>query len=165
LCKLYYTKKIFKHKEFQIDSNVTLLGINNIKIGKGFYAASGVRLLSIDAGKIIIGENVSFNYDCYLSSIGGNKVEIGNDVLFGPFVVVINDNHKYNKGQLIREQIWESKDIIIGNNVWIGARAIILAGTTIGDGSVIAAGSVVTKNIDPYTVVGGVPAKKIKDIL
>jgi len=126
------------------------------------YAASGVRILSFEGGKIIIGKNVSFNFDCYVSSYKGN-ITIGDNVLFGPFVAVINDNHNFKKGQLIRDQDLLSKDIIIGNDVWIGARVIILAGTNIGDGAVIAAGSLVTKNVAPYTVVGGVPAKKIKD--
>lgn len=160
--KKYYSHKLFSDKEFSISTNVTLSGIINMKIGSGFIASSGVRLLSFQNGVIEIGKNVSFNYDCYLSSYRG-KVIIGDNVLFGPFVVVVNDNHNFKKGQLIRDQDLESKDIIIGNDVWIGARAVILAGTTIGDGAVIAAGAVVTKDVAPYTIVGGVPAKKIKD--
>lgn len=56
----------------------------------------------------------------------------------------------------------EKYGIIVGNDVWIGARTTILGGITIGDGAVIGAGAVVTKNVPPYTIVGGVPAKKIK---
>jgi virginiamycin A acetyltransferase len=55
-------------------------------------------------------------------------------------------------------------DVVIGNDVWIGYGAILVAGVTIGDGAVIAAGAVVTKDVPPYTVVGGVPAKLIKKI-
>jgi len=164
LRKLYYSKKLFKHNDFSISTNVTILGPSNMTIGTGFYAASGVRLLSFDHGKIIIGKNVSFNYDCYISS-SRKIVSIGDNVLFGPFVSIINDNHNFNKQQLIREQDTESKDIIIGNDVWIGARVIILAGVIIGDGAIIAAGAVVTKEVEPYTIVGGVPARKIKDRL
>lgn len=54
-----------------------------------------------------------------------------------------------------------SKKTIIGNILWIGARAIILSGVKIGDGAIIAAGAVVTKDVEPYTIVGGVPAKPI----
>jgi maltose O-acetyltransferase len=162
LRKLYYSRKLFKHNNFSIANNVTISGLTNMSIGTGFYAESGVRLLTFDKGKIIIGKNVSMNYDCYISS-SKKTISIGDNVLFGPFVTVINDNHNYKKQQLIREQDPESKDIVIGNDVWIGARAIILAGTIIGDGAIIAAGAVVTKEVEPYTIVGGVPAKKIKD--
>ena len=58
---------------------------------------------------------------------------------------------------------WDNKgDIIIGNDVWIGFEAVILAGVTIGDGAIIGARAVVTKDVPPYTIVGGVPAKPIK---
>lgn len=162
LRKLYYYKKLFNHWDFVILNKVLIIGVENIIIGKGFYAAQGVRLMSFEKGKIIIGKNVSFNFDCYLSSLKG-QVIIGDNVLFGPFVTIINDNHNFKKEQLIRDQSLDSKDIIIGNDVWVGARVVILAGTTIGDGAVIAAGAVVTKDVESYTVVGGVPARKIKD--
>ena len=58
---------------------------------------------------------------------------------------------------------WDNKgDIVIGNDVWIGYEAVILAGVTIGDGAIIGARAVVTKDVPPYTVVGGVPARQIK---
>lgn len=58
---------------------------------------------------------------------------------------------------------WDNKgDIVIGNDVWIGYEAVILAGVTIGDGAVIGARAVVTKDVPPYTIVGGVPARPIK---
>ena len=63
----------------------------------------------------------------------------------------------------INMQGHNEKDIIIGNDVWIGYGAQIMSGVTVGDGAVIAAGSIVTKDVLPYTVVGGVPAKKIKE--
>ena len=60
-------------------------------------------------------------------------------------------------------QSWDNKgDIIIGNDVWIGYEAVILAGVSIGDGAIIGARAVVTKDVPPYTIVGGVPAKSIK---
>ena len=60
-------------------------------------------------------------------------------------------------------EAWDNKgDIVIGNDVWIGYEAVILAGVTIGDGAVIGARAVVTKDIPPYTIVGGVPAKPIR---
>lgn len=58
---------------------------------------------------------------------------------------------------------WDNKgDIVVGNDVWIGYEAVILAGVTIGDGAIIGARAVVTKDVPPYTIVGGVPAKQIR---
>lgn len=95
-------------------------------------------------------------------SYKGN-ITIGDYVICEPFVAVINDNHNFKKEQLIRDQKLESKDILDGNDVWIGARVIIQTGTKIGDGAVFAVGAVVTKDLNSFTIVGGVPAKKIKD--
>ena len=72
----------------------------------------------------------------------------------------------YEEWQLKKEDVasaWDNKgDIVIGNDVWIGYEATILSGVTIGDGAIIGAKAVVTKDVPPYSVVGGVPAKKIK---
>ena len=92
------------------------------------------------------------------------KIKIGKDVLIGPQVMIIANNHKYNDlTKPINKQGEFSKGgIIIDDNVWIGARAIILDGVHIESGSVIAAGSVVTKNVEKNTIVGGNPAHFIK---
>ena len=58
--------------------------------------------------------------------------------------------------------MWNKGDIVVGNDVWIGYEAVILAGVTIGDGAIIATRAVVTKDVPPYTIVGGVPAKPIR---
>lgn len=72
--------------------------------------------------------------------------------------------HNYlNKNKLIKFQGHTERDIIIGDDVWIGYGAQIMSGVTIGRGAVVAAGAVVTKDIPPYEVWGGVPAKKIKE--
>ena len=72
----------------------------------------------------------------------------------------------FEKWGLERQQVakaWDNKgDIVIGNDVWIGYEAVILAGVTVGDGAVIGARAVVTKDVPPYTIVGGVPAKPIR---
>lgn len=97
------------------------------------------------------------------------KVLIGNHVITGPDVMFITGNHRIDCiGRYINDVKNDEKlpendlDIIVEDDVWIGARCIILKGVTIGKGSVIAAGSVVTKNVEPYSVVGGIPAKLIK---
>lgn len=89
-------------------------------------------------------------------------VSIGDNVLMGPDVKIITRNHGVPAaGLLIREQESIYSPVSIGNDVWIGANVVILPGVTVGDGAVIAAGAVVTKNVMPATIVGGVPAKLI----
>ena len=82
----------------------------------------------------------------------------------GPDVQIYTRNHRYDRIDIPMYEQGESeiKEVKIGNDVWIGARSIILPGVTIGDGAVIAAGSIVTKDVESYAVVGGNPAKIIK---
>lgn len=113
--------------------------------------------------KLLIGDNVSINRGCILHA--GGEICIGNDVLIGPEVIIYSQNHKYEDSSVnIRMQGYEKSKVVIGNNIWIGARTIILPGVTIGNNVVIAAGTVVTKDIDCNSVFAGVPAKKIKSL-
>lgn len=89
-------------------------------------------------------------------------IRIGNDVLIGAYVQVIDHQHGFNAGSLIREQRAVIKEVTIGNDVWIGAGAKILAGVQVGDGAVIGANAVVTKDVVANAVVGGVPAQVLR---
>ncbi len=103
----------------------------------------------------------------------GKYCSIGQDVLIGlgmhptnflstsPFFYSASTHHGF-KTFSTKQTFEEYKTTTIGNDVWIGARAIILDGIVIGNGAIVAAGSVVTKNVEPYSIVGGVPAKLIK---
>lgn len=136
------------------------------------------RNVTIDNKKCIsIGKNNTFAYNCYLSplklSIGNNnwigvnnvligKILIGSNVMTGPNVLIAGANHSYenlskpmNKGKII------VKGIIIEDDVWIGGNSTILDGIIIKKGSIIGAGSVVTKNVEEYSIVVGNPAKEI----
>lgn len=113
-----------------------------------------------DFGKNIhIGKNVFINAGCKFQDQGG--IEIGDGALIGHNVVMATLNHAEDpsdRGSMIPGKV------TLGKNVWIGSNATILAGTTIGDGAIIVAGAVVTKDVPANTVVGGVPAKVIKEI-
>ena len=111
---------------------------------------------------IFIGENSHVNHLCVLRAGETSKIVIGDNGLMGPGTMIFASNHNTKIGMLINSQPLVGKDVIIGNDVWIGANVTIVAGVTIGDGCVIAAGSVVTKDIPPYSIAGGVPAKVIK---
>lgn len=108
---------------------------------------------------IKVGKNVFINSGCCFQDQGG--IEIGDNVLIGQQVVIATLNHDLNP---IKRKNMVPSPVKIGNDVWIGAKAVILPGVTIGNGAVIAAGAVVTKDVPENSVVAGVPAKIIKKI-
>ncbi len=91
------------------------------------------------------------------------ECHIGNDVMMGTDVTIITRNHRHDRTDIpMRLQGFEEeKPVYIGNDVWLGDRAMIMPGVHIGSGSIIAAGSIVTKDIPDYSIVGGVPARII----
>lgn len=111
---------------------------------------------------IFVGKNTYINGGDLLASPNA-KIVIGNDCLISYYVHMRTDSHCYSDSKkLIREQGHREMDIKIGNDVWIGYGAQIMAGVTVADGCVIGAGAVVTHNTEPYGVYAGVPARKIK---
>ncbi|MBO5067563.1 MAG: transferase, partial [Clostridia bacterium] len=91
-------------------------------------------------------------------------VIIGNDVMMGPECIIYTRNHEFSNTDIPMNQqgFSEIKEVVIGNDVWIGGRVIILPGVHIGNGAIIGAGAVVTKDVPEYSIVGGNPAKVIK---
>lgn len=113
-----------------------------------------------DYGKNIrVGKNVFINTGCRFQDQGG--IVIGDGALIGHNVVLATLNHHEDPR---KRHILIPAPIVIGKNVWIGANATVVPGVTIGDGAVIAAGAVVTRDVPPNAVVGGVPARVIKEI-
>ena len=111
-------------------------------------------------GKFItIGKNVFINHGCSVLDLGGITIE--DDVLIGPNVQLITENHPINPAE--RKSLVLAS-VLIKKNAWIGAGAIILPGVAVGENSVVAAGAVVTKEVPDNTVVAGVPAKIVKDL-
>ncbi len=113
------------------------------------------------ADKISLGNRVFININCTI--LDGGQVNIGDDCLIGPNVQIITIDHDTNAQHRLEKHNY-ADDIFIGNNVWIGAGAIILSGVKIGDNSVIGAGSVVCKNVASHCLYAGNPAQKIKDL-
>lgn len=106
-----------------------------------------------------VGDNSGLGVRCQIG-----QAIIGNNVMMGPDVIFIHQNHRFSDVTLpmIESGFDEVQPITVEDNVWIGARAIILPGRTLGEGSIIGAGAVVTKDVAPYTVVGGNPARLIR---
>ena len=107
--------------------------------------------------QITFGRHVFINHHFTAMSIGG--IEIGDHVQIGPNVTIVTDNHDLKDRCVLR-----CRGVVIGNNVWIGAGAKIMPGVHIGGNAVIAGGAVVTKDVPADTVVGGNPAKVIREL-
>jgi acetyltransferase-like isoleucine patch superfamily enzyme len=108
---------------------------------------------------IQMGKNVFINHGCSFLDMGGITIE--DDVLIGPKVNIITENHPLdpaNRRALI------GKPVVIKRNAWIGAAATILPGVTVGENAVVAAGAVVSKDVPENSIVGGIPAKIIKTV-
>jgi chloramphenicol O-acetyltransferase type B len=139
------------------------------QIARGFY--SGIRVRLWAKNKIIIGRDFYIGRDSFIES----DVIIGNDVIWANRVALVGRyDHNYQQiGKPVRhaDQIrdknynWYGLNNVttIGDDVWVGYNTTILSGVNIGTGSIIAAGSVVTKDVEPYCIYAGVPAKKVKD--
>lgn len=122
---------------FHIEHGFTCVFGDNITIGDNFYANYNVQLLD------------------------PNRIEIGDNVLIAPNVIVPTAGHSLS-ADLRRQGLEFAKPIKIGNGVWLGAGAIVLPGVTIGDNAVIGAGAVVTRDIPPDCLAVGTPARVIK---
>jgi acetyltransferase-like isoleucine patch superfamily enzyme len=108
---------------------------------------------------ITIGKRVFINHACSFLDMGGIVIE--DDVLIGPKVNLITENHPLSPAD---RRALITKPIVIKRNAWIGAAATILPGVTIGENAVVAAGAVVSKDVPANTVVGGIPARHIKNL-
>jgi acetyltransferase-like isoleucine patch superfamily enzyme len=108
---------------------------------------------------IKIGKNVFINHACSFLDLGGITIE--DDVLIGPRVNLITENHPIDPAT---RRYLDLKCIVIRRNAWIGAGATILPGVTVGVNSIVAAGAVVTRDVPDNTIVGGVPAKVLRMI-
>ena len=133
---------------------------SSIIVGKHCMICRGAMLMAY-GGHITIGDHSTVNPYCVLYGHGG--LTIGNGVRIAAHTVIVPANHGYqDKETPIYQQPITAKGIVIEDDVWVGCGVRILDGVRIGKGSVIAAGAVVTKDIAPNSVVGGVPARLIK---
>ncbi len=144
-----------------------------IKIGgklRGFFAgkiiASVGKKINVEKGatfgrRLSIGNNSGLGVNCQIQG----TVSIGDNVMMGPDVLIYTTNHAFaDKTVPMQKQGYQpEKPVVIGNDVWIGSRVIILPGVHIGDGCIIGAGAVVTKDVPAYCVCAGNPAKVVKE--
>jgi maltose O-acetyltransferase len=109
---------------------------------------------------ITIGDDTGANRYCFIHAGGG--VEIGRNVMLGPFVTIYSQNHNWrDRAACINEQGRTRARVVIEDDVWLCAGSMVLPGVKVRKGTVVAAGAVVTRDTEPYSVVGGIPAVKI----
>ncbi len=136
------------------------------RIAKGF-PYNKVRILGLRMCGFTIGEKVFVGEDLIVVSIISEKsceLNIGNRVSIGPRVTLVLSSDA-NWSELMDQIDYVKSFIVLKDDCWLGAGVIVLPGVTIGKCSIVGSGAVVTKDVPPYTVVAGIPAKKIKDLI
>jgi acetyltransferase-like isoleucine patch superfamily enzyme len=134
----------------------------NISLGDNMVIKSGARICACNENATIsIGARTTFGYHSFI--FASEKIEIGEDCLIAPFVYFVDSDHSIDRSEKINLQPNQTAAITVGNDVWIGTGVKILKGVTIGDGAVIASGALVKDDVEPYSIVGGIPAKKISE--
>ena len=144
-----------------IEQNVQFLRFpKNISVGSDVIIKEGVKICSCNPNATIqIGNRTTVGYSTLI--FASERISIGSDCLIAPNVYIVDSNHRIDRGKKINEQQNETAPIVINNDVWVASGVTVLKGVIIGEGAVIAANSLVNKNIPPYEIWGGSPAKKI----
>lgn len=160
----FYLKflKLIRHHDNYLAMLLRYICLKNCAKSCGDNVAifSGVYLLNIH--NLEIGSNVSIHPLCYIDASGG--IRIGNDVSIAHNTTILSEEHIYSDLNInIKDQGCLQMETIIEDNVWIGAGSRILGGSLIRSGSIVAAGAVVKNEVKSNTIVGGVPAKIIKE--
>jgi virginiamycin A acetyltransferase len=158
---IYFVNKV------EVKNNVVLSGFSHGMQNVTFEGKNAVQDRGNFSGNIKIGYATTLGYNNFLHGnvTIGKYCQIGSDVAIHTTNHPVNYMSTYINKNLFEGELTSLKEIntvIIGNDVWIGHGVIIVGNITIGNGAILAAGSVITKNVAPYTIVAGVPAKEIK---
>ena len=132
-----------------------------IFIGNDVRILRGATISTTPNGKITIGDRVHIGEGTII--FGGLSIKIGNDVIIGPQNVIVDSDHRYQDLSIpMNRQPLSFEEVSIEDDVWISSNCVIAKGVTLGKGAVIGAGAVVKKDIPPYCIAVGVPARVIK---
>ncbi len=166
----YWFWKSFVHssggrmgKHVKIYGGVRIVGNGPraIIIGDDVRILRGATISTTPPGKIIIGDRVHIGEGSII--VAGLSIKIGNDVIIGPQNVLVDSDHSYQDLSIpMNRQPQSFKEILIEDDVWISSNCVITKGVTLNKGAVIGAGAVVKKDIPPYSIAVGVPARVIK---
>lgn len=140
--------------------NVRITGDLRITTGTRVAFRDGVILAG--NGRLTIGDNTAINTDCIITAL--ESVEIGANVMFAPRVYVLDVDHRFDRRDVpIPQQGYTVRPVVIEDDVWIGAGAVITKGVRIGKGAIIGANSVVTRDVPAYMIAAGAPARVVRE--
>ena len=151
-----------------------LQGLNFIEVGDRTFFGKRLRLTAVcrsenrqDPPRITIGSGCNFGEGAHLTAF--RQITIGDNLQTGPNVLITDNAHGQSTRQdmslpPMARQLSTKGPVVIGDNVWIGCNVCIMSGVHVGDGAIIGANSVVTHDVPPYSVVGGIPARVIKQL-
>ena len=132
-----------------------------VRVGDHCSIRSGAQIYAL-GGTVTIGDHCSLNPYCVLYGTGG--LVIGNRVRIAAHTVIVAAMHRFDRRDVpIMDQGSDARGIVIEDDVWIGTGVRILDGVRVGTGAIVAAGAVVVRDVQPFTIVGGVPAKMIRE--
>jgi acetyltransferase-like isoleucine patch superfamily enzyme len=156
----YFRKRITFNGPVNISLKAQLIMSSGEIVFHGYTSIEQYTILNAFHGRIDIGDRVFMGPS--ITIFGEGRVSIGNNVLMGPGSRILSSTRaSFAKGTNIYDQPEVPRPVTIGNDVWIGANAVIL-GVNVGDGAIIGAGSIVVKEVPPYAIVAGNPAKLIR---
>jgi len=155
-----------------IENNVSILPKRWVKFLAYFYPDAQIRKNCLKEMSVYMGEGTFANYGFKVVVSENHKeyqIIIGDRVSIAPNVIIVAESSPNNSPHLasidyVKETLIKDEKVIVEDDVWIGASVTILPGVKIGQGAIIGAGAVVTKNVEPYTVVAGIPAKVIRNL-
>lgn len=131
-----------------------------IRMGKGTRIAPNASLRN--GLRITMGRECRVGERCYLwAGDSTGRIQLGDGVSLAPEVFITASNYGFKAGIPFRQQPKRERNVVIGNDVWLGTRVVVTAGVTIGDGCIIGAGAVVTRDLPPGSIAAGVPARVI----
>lgn len=143
-----------------IGRDVRITGDLTIRFGDRVALRDRVTLAG--NGVLTVGDQTAINQDCILTAM--ERIEIGADVMLAPRVYILDVDHEFDRRDApIRAQGYRVAPVAIEDDVWIGAGTVIIKGVRIGRGSVIGANSVVTRDVPPYSIAAGSPARVIRE--
>ena len=149
--------------DIRIGPGEVITSLSNIILGAKFSCFGKGYMLANSGGSIEIGQGVSVNYNVMINAANNGTIKIGDNCLIGPNTVLRASNHVYSDTDVpINMQGHTAGRIELEEDVWISSNVVIAGDVHVGRGAVLAAGAVVTKDVEAFTVVGGVPAKVIR---
>lgn len=170
--RIFYPHHIQVGRAFNLEEGCELVGLSRRGVVFGHRCTVGrfasIRPTNVLLGEVgeglVVGNHSNIGPYSYIGCSG--YVEIGNNVMMGPRVNLLAENHNAERVDVpMKSQGVTRKAIVIKDDCWLGANSTVLAGVTIGEGSIVAAGAVVTKDVPAFSIVGGVPARVIKSRL